>query len=708
MKYGFLPLVCLLGFAGAAHAKENIIADMSVNMSVNNGAVWARFVAGLVTTSNTTYAVSGNAITVPVPSVGDNDVFEIQLTPGTGGGGGTSRYVDYATGSDSNPGTRASPWKYAPGMAACASKCASTTINPGDSVILKGGITWHNESFSWIFPYSGTSGNPIYVGVDPTWFTGGSWSRPIMNLDNAPPTDGLYRIMCIGGTCNGGVVHDVTYDNFEWTNIAALQNSNPGSATTTVFAWPGNGNVVVEHMYVHGWHNPCYTFGTGTLTAGSNTIKNFVPATGSPSPNTTWGSSGSGACKGVYLQAGNDVIPPGNNSPTVTSVSGTGPYTVTFFNTGACGGNGPACWAQSKGKQFVAFGSDNLLITSGADSPSPAGEMMYQNVIDGSDVDIALINPWSDCGLSEGNNNLCRASGTVAWRTPSVWRQNVVRYVYQVAVAQCKDWDGNLIENIRFAANPTAHTNVVECVADDAPNNQTYFYNNVVRHATNPNPHTPDGRWSIGLGLWAPVLNPRETDYVFNNVMYDGIQNDPIEPSPATGTMVVFNNTMNCGPNWSLTFECGGVPVVASNRYFNNHFISAPSGGHYLRNDNGSGNACRGYACTNNIATTPAAATSGGYTTAQTYVYSPLTSGSRTIASGTSISSTCAGILDAVAAAACLRDTTYGVAYDAANHTVTGPARASVARSNPPSVGAYESGGSPPALTPAYGKPRIK
>jgi hypothetical protein len=144
MKYGFLPLVCLLGFAGAAHAKENI----TVNMSVNNGAVWARFVAGLVTTSNTTYAVSGNAITVPVPSVGDNDVFEIQLTPGTGGGGGTSRYVDYATGSDSNPGTRASPWEYAPGMAACASKCASTTINPGDSVILKGGITWHNESFS--------------------------------------------------------------------------------------------------------------------------------------------------------------------------------------------------------------------------------------------------------------------------------------------------------------------------------------------------------------------------------------------------------------------------------------------------------------------------------------------------------------------------------------------------------------------------------
>src|ERR1019366_8459164 len=98
----------------------------------------------------------------------------------------TTYYVDYASGSDSNNGTsKSTPWQHAPGMQGCTSNCV-TRPNPGDSVILKGGVTWPHAAFPWVFNFaSGTSGNNIYFGVDPTWYTGGSWSRPIMNMGDA-------------------------------------------------------------------------------------------------------------------------------------------------------------------------------------------------------------------------------------------------------------------------------------------------------------------------------------------------------------------------------------------------------------------------------------------------------------------------------------------------------------------------------------------
>jgi len=83
-------------------------------------------------------------------------------------------------GNDSNNGTsKTSPWQNAPGMQTCAKLCNSTTINPGDSIILRGGVTWPNASFMWNLP-GGATGNPVYVGVDQTWYAGSSWVRPVL------------------------------------------------------------------------------------------------------------------------------------------------------------------------------------------------------------------------------------------------------------------------------------------------------------------------------------------------------------------------------------------------------------------------------------------------------------------------------------------------------------------------------------------------
>ncbi|HTZ75093.1 MAG TPA: hypothetical protein VMB47_14315 [Candidatus Aquilonibacter sp.] len=131
------------------------------------------------------------------------------LTLATAGSAFATTYYVAANGSDSNNGTsKQTPWLHAPGMSTCIATCASTTINAGDSIILRGGDTWHFgnsglspfagfQSNAWNFTRSGSSTgcnvspasyvttSCIYVGVDQTWYSGSAWARPILNFDNA-------------------------------------------------------------------------------------------------------------------------------------------------------------------------------------------------------------------------------------------------------------------------------------------------------------------------------------------------------------------------------------------------------------------------------------------------------------------------------------------------------------------------------------------
>jgi hypothetical protein len=103
---------------------------------------------------------------------------------------------------------------------------------------------------------------------------------------------------------------------------------------------------------------------------------------------------------------------------------------------------------------------------------------------------------------------------------------------------------------------------------------------------------------------------------------------------------------------------------------------------------------------TNSLLMTNSAATSGGYTSSQTYVFSPTSSGSPTAGSGANKSSFCsslatASVTDAYltdAATACASDTRYACTYNTLTHTLTCPARTVVARpaSAAWDVGAYQ------------------
>jgi hypothetical protein len=162
-----------------------------------------------------------------------------------------------ASGSDSNNGTsKTTPWQHAPGMNGCSANCAANTPQPGDRFIFRGGDVWHAANspvtLGMTWSWSGNSSNQIYVGVDQTWFSGSSWTRPVFNGDNNPSTSSQ-------GSCahnaNGAMVwlksvNYVIFDNFEFTGMC--WQGVPSFGQAVYIGFQGN-NITISNNYFHGW-----------------------------------------------------------------------------------------------------------------------------------------------------------------------------------------------------------------------------------------------------------------------------------------------------------------------------------------------------------------------------------------------------------------------------------------------------------------------
>jgi hypothetical protein len=179
----------------------------------------------------------------------------------------TSYYIDYAGGSDSNSGTtKTTPWQHAPGMNGCTATCAAASLKGGDSVILKGGVTWPAAALGWA-PPSGAAGNPLYIGVDQTWYTGGSWTRPILN--------------CGGTVCAGNnnvfisLPLHVIVDNLELTGLYWTGSHSYG--TQEYISYQTNIDQEVKNVYIHGWSHDTLANGTTetSLVSGDTHIPNL-------------------------------------------------------------------------------------------------------------------------------------------------------------------------------------------------------------------------------------------------------------------------------------------------------------------------------------------------------------------------------------------------------------------------------------------------
>ncbi len=77
------------------------------------------------------------------------------------------RYIDYESGKDSNPGTKALPWKHHPWDPAAADKCAAD--RSADTYIFKGGVVYRGTLNGG---RSGKKDQPLRLTTDPQWGTG--------------------------------------------------------------------------------------------------------------------------------------------------------------------------------------------------------------------------------------------------------------------------------------------------------------------------------------------------------------------------------------------------------------------------------------------------------------------------------------------------------------------------------------------------------
>jgi hypothetical protein len=163
---------------------------------------------------------------------------------------GATYYISASTGSDAqtvaNVKSKTTPWAHAPGMANCALNCAKYIPVAGDRFIFKGGETWGNESFQWTWNWSGTNERRIYIGIDPSWYSGRSWSRPILTGAGAEVRGGNNLFLRLDADY-------VTVDNFEFTGAYWVSGYPFGG---TAFINPGlSTNVTITRNYFHGWTN---------------------------------------------------------------------------------------------------------------------------------------------------------------------------------------------------------------------------------------------------------------------------------------------------------------------------------------------------------------------------------------------------------------------------------------------------------------------
>ena len=190
-------------------------------------------------------------------------------------------YIDFVGGSDSNDGlTKTTAWKHSPGMTGVSGVPAAIDTYTGldensaqtpcyngcnysdYNFIFKGGVTWDNTSFPWTIRQYGTSGHTVKWTVDNTWFTGGSWARPIFNWGGISSGDFCNHMLIFAPVAYW------VFDNFEWTGLywSTCQTS------TGYIALGIGGNGELKNNYFHGWTHSTATgtYDPCTLTAGNS------------------------------------------------------------------------------------------------------------------------------------------------------------------------------------------------------------------------------------------------------------------------------------------------------------------------------------------------------------------------------------------------------------------------------------------------------
>jgi hypothetical protein len=247
----------------------------------------------------------------------------------------TNCYFISSSGSDTNNGkSESAPWAHAPLMPNCTGNCAVVTVGQGTQLagtgfIFEGNNTWHfgqntgdytGGVWTWnpsVGGPSGTSSNPIYVGVDPGWPSSG-WTRPTFTADNSLCNSGTTGTMPDGYTCtsttdffgqpsyivsgcayqiapqtSGAHANDffdmgnqgyIIVDNIELTGLCQSSVGQPGHQDE-YFSYPSMaGPVFFTNDYIHGASHVAFAAKNGSAgCTGSTVCINATVFNGGPS-----------------------------------------------------------------------------------------------------------------------------------------------------------------------------------------------------------------------------------------------------------------------------------------------------------------------------------------------------------------------------------------------------------------------------------------
>lgn len=155
-------------------------------------------------------------------------------------------YVDYAGGNDNNNGTSTTtPWMHCPEDSQATGTAASTTLNSGDTVIFKGGV-------SYVFTSGGAAGVPVAgfnVNVSGVTYDGnsaGTWGtgKAILTDNNRNPGHTAFAM--------NTAVANITIRNFSITQLggSATLPADPGSALAPNPGYGVNMTVSANNIYI--------------------------------------------------------------------------------------------------------------------------------------------------------------------------------------------------------------------------------------------------------------------------------------------------------------------------------------------------------------------------------------------------------------------------------------------------------------------------
>ena len=494
---------------------------------------------------------------------------------------GTNCFFIAANGADTNSGTSEStPWVHAPGMPTCASTCASAVPAAGEGFIFRGGDTWHTansgaadgttnaytgfgvdpnstQSSSWNWDWSGSSSNCtwtwwpdsglpaqtsscIYIGVDKTWFSGSSWTRPSFDLDNPLSTSlvascafdettafhgiALGQFTGYPGFADGYLI----FDNFNFYGHCLSGVPNPEWGYMDVIT---KGYVAVINSYFHGW------------------TETFNPQANGSSPEDQAGAISFGYTDAVIpFGATHDVVawdvfdgsddfcrPPILETVTVsgTTITGTG-FPTGLTNTmnieGQAGGDYAAGFFKVTFTSSTSGTADGVTPTSGS----------YTGLIN-----MCLGGPASE--FYDFSHNVTRYLADTVGNA-----QNNMAHIHD-----------NLFDHMYESFDPAAHGGVLEQNSNDL-NQPMEWYNNIVRNT--------------GIGeVLGPDPTPSSPLYFFNNVLEGGgggaiqfasINNDTGEQAYITNN-TFDNNNIRTSQNGNGTLFQGTIT------FENNHVIAS-------------------------------------------------------------------------------------------------------------------------------------